>query len=376
MISRIFLALGLAVLMVVSGLGSYLYVGTRQSRIAVPPQKPIAAPPRAQAYVLPGTLYLAQSGALYSLSAGRFHQLTPEDGWMQPYLYPDGSSLLAVKRSGYHSDVFSLSRFGSVQAQLTNNAAGPRSYDTADNHWSFYPRLTPDMRTLFMSYDEPKYGFDVNMSVWAMPVGGNIRQARLWTYSNDYTGGDVEPIPLSNGAVLYTKYDYGNPPDFKLIAQLWITNRAGAYGRALTSITDDCSEPALSPNGRELAMICTHEKQISHLVIAPFDGANIGPLQEVITDQLVAQPIWAPDGSGIAYLAPAEANGPFQLWFLRKDAYHPPAPTPMPSPTPTPGTHVERSPRPVLYYPPVVVKPIQVTSFLGFDASSPMTWSG
>ncbi len=375
MISRFLLAAGLAVLMVISGFGSYLYLGTRQSKLATPPQKPIAASPRAQAYVLPGTLYLAQSGALYSLSAGRFHQLTPEDGWMQPYLYPDGSSLLAVKRSGYHSDVFSLSRFGAVQAQLTNNAAGPRSYDTADNHWSFYPRLTPDMRTLFMSYDEPKYGFDVNMSVWSMPVGGNIRQARLWTYSNDYTGGDVEPIPLSNGAVLYTKYDYGDPPDNKLIAQLWITTRAGTYGRALTSINDDCLEPALSPNGRELAMICTHEKQISHLVIAPFDGANIGPLQEVITDQLVAQPTWAPDGSGIAYLAPAEANGPFQLWFLRKDAYHPPVPTPMPSPTPTPGTHLERSPRPVLYYPPVVVKPIQVTSFLGFDASSPLAWS-
>ncbi|HEY4889036.1 MAG TPA: hypothetical protein VIJ58_10765, partial [Candidatus Dormibacteraeota bacterium] len=107
-LSRFLLAVGLAILMVVTGVSSYMYLGSRQSKVVAPPQKPTAATPRGQAFALPGTIYLEQSGALYRFSAGRFHQLTPEDGWTQPALYPDGSHLLAVKRSGFFSDVYVL----------------------------------------------------------------------------------------------------------------------------------------------------------------------------------------------------------------------------------------------------------------------------
>ena len=64
MISRFLLALGLAALMVITGVGSYMYLGGRQSRVAVPPQKPTQASPLPDAFILPGTLYFAQSGAL------------------------------------------------------------------------------------------------------------------------------------------------------------------------------------------------------------------------------------------------------------------------------------------------------------------------
>ncbi len=384
MISRFLLALGLAALMVVTGFGSFMYLQGRQSKVAVPPQKPTQASPRPDAFYLPGTLYFAQSGALYSFSAGRFHQLTPEDGWMQPALYPDRSSLLAVKRTPAYSDVFVLTRFGNVTGQLTNNAAqGYCRADTGANQWSFYPRLSPDQRTLWMSYDGPKnvcqgyLDYNVNLSVWAVPVGGSIRQGQSWTNPNDYTGGDMQPVPLPSGGIIYTKYSYD--PEGNRVGQLWYTNRAGSYGRALTSTGDDCLEPSLSPDGHEMAMICTYGKQLSHLVITSFDGSNIGPLQAVITEQLVAQPIWAPDGTGIAYLAPSAADGPFQLWWLPSDAYHPPPPSPIPTPTPTPGgpyTGPLPTPTPSPPPPPVVIKPIQLTTNLGFDASSPMAWAG
>ena len=384
MISRFLLALGLAALMVITGVGSYMYLGGRQSRVAVPPQKPTQASPLTDAFILPGTLYFAQSGALYSFSAGRFHQLTPEDGWMQPALYPDASHLLAVKRAALFSDVYVLTRFGTVTSQLTNNVAqGYCSADTGANQWSFYPRLSPDQSTLWMSYDGPKFvclGYDdynVNLSVWALPVGGSIRQGRSWTTPNDYTGGDMQPVPLPSGAIIYTKYSYDQ--DGNRVGQLWYTDRAGSSGRALTSTSDDCAQPTISPDGHEIAMICTYGKQLSQLMIAPFDGSNIGPLQAVITDQLVAQPIWAPDGTGIAYLAPSSPDGPFQLWWLPRDAYHPPPPSPIPAPTPTPGGPYAGplpTPSPSPAPPPVVIKPIQLTTNLGFDASSPMAWAG
>jgi hypothetical protein len=165
------------------------------------------------------------------------------------------------------------------------------------------------------------------------------------------------------------------------MGQLWLTTRATPYGyegRALTSQAEDCQEPSLSPDGRHVAMICTYEKQISRLEIASWNGSTLGPRQVVITDQLVAEPTWAPDGSGIAYLAPVTADSLFQLWFLPKNAYNPPVPSPTPVPTPTPGgpyngTLPSPTPAPVVAAP--VIKPIQITTNDGFDATSPMAWA-
>ena len=371
MISRFVLAVVLIFVMLAIGTSTYLYVGTKQSKVTAPPDKPTSATPRPQALTLPGTLFVAQSGALYSLNSGRFHQLTPEAGWTQPSLYPSGQYLLAVKQNRAYSDVYILNLYGTVVRQITANSAPPRNPDTGANHWSFYPRLSGDGSTLWMAYDEPKYGYDVILSIWTMPISGDRRGAKLWTNANDYTGGDVQPIPVPGGA-LYTKYDYG--PDSKLISQVWFTTRAYSTGRALTSAAEDCRDPALSPDGTKVAMICTYEKQVSYLTVASWNGSSFGPRRTIVSDQLVAQPVWAPDGSGIAYLAPGVAAGPFQLWFLPKAAYAPPPAPPPPTPTPG-GPHNGPLPSPSPTPAPLPVKPIQVTTNDGFDATSPMAWA-
>jgi len=382
MIPRILLAAGLAALMVVTGVTSYLYLGSRQSRVVAPIQKPPTATPLPKALTLSGTLYLAQSGALYSYSAGRFHTLTAQDGWMHPAVTPDGTGLIAVKRNVMFSDVYSMTRLGQVTAQLTHNQAAPRDrWDTGANAWSFYPRLNADGGTLWMSYDGPKYAnngyFDVDFAVWTVPVGAPIQQGRMWTTSNDYTGGDVQPVPVAGGGIIYTKYSYDE--NSNRVGQLWHTNRAGSYGRELTPQSASCSQPSISPDGGRIAMICSYGKQVSNLVVAGWSGSGLGALNTLISDQMVAQPIWAPDGSGIAYLAPGVAAGPFQLWFLPKNAYDPPAPSPVPTPTPTPGgphSGPLPSPTPSPIPPPPVVKPIQITFIQGFDATSPLAWLG
>jgi hypothetical protein len=388
MISRFLLAAGLAALMVVSGIGSYVYLGSRQSSATAPAQEPSTASPSPGAFNLTGTLFLTQGGAIYSLSAGRFHQLTAAAGWTQLAPYP-GSNLLAVKRSALYSDIYVVNRLGRVLRRFTNNSAPPGNYDPSVRHWSFYPRLSPNNKTLFMSYDKPKFGFDVPMSIWAMPVGGTISQGKLWSVSIDYTGGDMQPLPLKSGALIYTKYLYG--PDGKLTSQIWMTNQpevpygggvlappAGAgHGKPLTRVDEDCAQPSLSPDGRLVAMICTHETQASYLVIASFNGTTLGPRRNLITNQLVAQPTWAPDSSGIAYLAPARLGQGFQLWFLPKLAYAPPPPSPVPSVIPTPGGPVSGpipTPTPSPTPAAVKIKPIQITTNLGFDATSPMVW--
>jgi hypothetical protein len=381
MIRRLVLSVVITALMVVSGAGSYLYLGAHQSKSAAAPQKPTAATPRAQALVLPGTLYLSQDGALYSLSVGRFHQLTAEDGWTQPSYSPSSNLLVAVKRSVFFSDVYYLTRYGTVIRQVTHNNGPGRNSDPSAYHWSFYPRLTANGTKLFMSYDEPKFGYDVVLSIWGMPYNATIPQGTVWSNSVDYTGGDTQPIPLASGAVMYTRYSYYND---RLIGQLWLATHPensyyGGYGGTpLTSPEEDCAEPSLSPDGHYVAMICTYDKQISYLTIATWDGSHLGPRQTINSSQMVAEPTWAPDGSGIAYFAPGSPDGPFQLWWMPRAAYFPPAPIPIPTPTPVPGGPHNgplASPTPVVAPPPPHVYPIEVTTNLGFDATSPMAWA-
>jgi len=380
-ISRFVLAAALVVVVALGGTFSYVYLGSRQSKVAAPIEKPTVVTPRPEALVLPGTLFVAQEGALYSLSAGRFHQLTPEAGWAQPSLYPDGSgNLLAVKYGQYWSDVYVLTRYGGAVRQITNNKARTGIADPSLNHWSFYPRLSADGQTLWMTYDGLKCDgcYDVSPAIYSMPINGTIRQARAWTDGGYYSGGDHQPIPVSGG-VIYTKYDFASNIDYrlpeKLTGMLWFTSRANSAGRRLTDPMEDCREPSMSPDGKSIAMVCTHLNQVSYLSVATWNGSTLGPRVNLITDQLVAQPTWAPDGSGIAFLAPGVTGGPFQLWWLPKAAYTPPPPSPVPTPTPG-GPHNGPLPTPTPAPPPPPVKPIEVTTNDGFDATSPMAWLG
>jgi hypothetical protein len=369
-ISRFVLALGLAVVVLFGSATTFMYLGARHSKTLAPPEKPTAATPVPHQFTLSGTLFASQSGALYSLTAGRFHQLTPEAGWAQPSWYAGGDFLVAVKRDPGFSDVYLLNDYGTIIRRVTNNSSPGAKYDPGLNHWAFYPHMSPDGSTLWLAYDDPKYGYDVILSIWAMPYNGTIKQGKLWTNANDYTGGDVQPLPVSTG-VIYTKYDYGS--DSKLVSMLWFTSRAYSTGYALTNPYEACRDPSMSPDGTQVAMICTYEKQVSYLAIASWNGSRLGDRRLIVTDQLVAQPTWAPDGSGIAYLAPAVAAGPFQLWFLPKAAYAPPPAPPPPSPTPG-GPHNGPLASPSPAPPPPAVKPIESTTNAGFDATSPMAW--
>jgi hypothetical protein len=106
-------------------------------------------------------------------------------------------------------------------------------------------------------------------------------------------------------------------------------------------------------------MVCTNGDQLSRLVVAPVSGAagtatpaqtgSAGPVlgaQRVLVDgTLTAQPVWSPSGDGLIYLAPADTGANFQLWWLAgAGSEHPQG-------------------------------PVQVTSSLGFDATSRPVWT-
>lgn len=305
----------LMALMAGFGWGVNRFFASRQSALTTgPAEKPTQSKP---AFSLPGTIVVAQQGALYVLEGGTFKEITGQDGWSQPVALP-GGGLIAVKRGTQWSDLYELGLDGSVKQQLTHNEAKKQDADhISQNHWVYYPSVSPDGSRLFFGYDEPKAGYRVDMAIWSSPLGPvTTRTLRQESVPNDYTGGDVSPVPLSNGDLLYVKYSVGG--DGMHYSQVWWQKRPRSEGLAVTQPKDQCSQPALSPDGTTLAMVCSPNEQEADLVTTSFDPATgkIGTLRRLVTGTMAGAPSWSPDGKSLLFIAPQDASGWFQLWWI------------------------------------------------------------
>jgi len=139
----------------------------------------------------------------------------------------------------------------------------------------------------------------------------------VWTVPNQYTGGDTDPAPLRTGGLVYTKYSIDDKS--AVHSQVWLTTRPGAGGTPLTKPEEDCAQPVLSPDGKSIAMVCRHgQLQSTELVLATFDPSKgtLGPETVLMQGQLAASPAFSPDGQTIAFLAPVQQGGTFQLWTV------------------------------------------------------------
>ena len=70
-------------------------------------------------------------------------------------------------------------------------------------------------------------------------------------------------------------------------------------------------------------MVCRHgQLQSTELVLATFDplSGTLGPETVLMQGQLAASPTFSPDGQTIAFLAPVQQGGRFQLWTVPADA--------------------------------------------------------
>jgi hypothetical protein len=347
--------------MLAFGSGVYLYLGTLKSKVVQErPQLPTVTKPK---FVLPGTMLVVQAGRLFKLEAGSFSEVGPAGEWSQPTLTPDHTRLVAVLRSGFSSDLYSLDLGGHIVKRLTKNDSRYVDY----NHWAFYPRISPDGANVVYSFDSPKTN-GVDLAVWSMPLNGAQSQARRWTDPYWHSGGDVSPIPLASGGIIFVRHSID--PSTVVHSRIYYQSRALATAQPLTAETDDCSQAALSPDGTQIAMVCSHGKQTAALEIAPFNGSALGPRKVLMQGGLYASPAWSPDGKALAYFAPQGETGHFQLWWLAL----PVAATPSPSisasalASTSPGAFVAAptpTPAPV---------PVQVTEGVDLSATSPPVW--
>lgn len=347
--------------MVAFGVGVYARLASLKTRgvVAATPNAPARVSPK---FRLPGTMFLAQGGSIYKLQDGLFRQIAT-GSWTQPVLSPDHSQLVAVARFADESDLYLLDLNGNILRQLTHNASRVVDF----NHWSFYPRFSPDGQTLFYSWDPKNQDnlYRVDLTVYAMPVAGPQSRARQWTEPYFWTGGDIQPVPLRSGSLLYTKFDISDQTN-QPYSRIWLSTRPGAVGKALTTSEDNCAQPALSPDETMLAMICAAGGQAS-LEVASFNGTILGPLRVLVGGQLCAAPAWSPDGNGLAYFVATGASGHFQLFYLAL----PPAVSASPSPSAAPSSSPKARPTPS----PAPLVPVQVSYDLDFDATAAPAWS-
>jgi Tol biopolymer transport system component len=339
----------LVVPMVAFGLGVYAYLGTLRSAktLTAAASAPHATKPK---FTLPGTMFLAQGGSLYRLNRGTFTQIGTPGGWSQPTLTPDNKQLIAVRRVRLSTDLYLLDLDGQVLRRLTQNESKWVDY----NHWAFYPRVSPDGQSVFYSYDGPKYDYRIDFSIWSMPLGGSQSQARRQTTGYEWTGGDVSPVPLRSGGLLFVKYDFDEKGSY---SQIYLRSRPGAAPKALTSVADDCSQPVISPDETQLAMLCTSRSDTARLRLASFNGSTLGPIEHLVDGQLCAAPAWSPDGDGLVYLSPIGSAGRFQLWWLplaSPGATSAPVPVPM-----TAGLDFDATSAPAWFQIPAKVRPFE-----------------
>lgn len=334
---RWLVGLGLLVAMLAFGVGVYHTAGLLRGN------KPVLhKPSEVSVESLPGTMYVVQQGALYKFQRGNFTQITPEAGWLQPSVDPRGGRMVAVQRKTNFSDLYLISTNGRVMAQLTHNQT-----DLVEtSHWSFYPRFSADGSQLFYAYDPKDSGnsYQVDLAIFASPSDPGSGSRVQWTNPNDYTGGDVDPISLRDGGLVYVKYSIDE--QFQVHSQVWYQRRAGTDGVPLTSPDLNCGQAALSADEKHVAMVCRKSSNTNNEVdVAPFDATTgqIGAATTLVNGVLAASPVFSPDGKTVAFLAPGKAGGGFQLWSA-----------------PTSGSHPAH----------------EVTFDLGLDADSPPVWIG
>jgi Tol biopolymer transport system component len=298
--------------------------------------------------VLPGTLYLAQNGELYRLSDGFFtnlHLSVAKGQWMQPAYVPGTQNIVAVLRSAEFSNLYLLDSQGSILRQLSRNATAWTSRVWLNN-WMFWPHFAADGKTLYYSFDRPKDSstYAVDFSVWSGLLNGGLEN-KQFTTGNLFTGGDVNPTPMANGDVMFARYSIGSGNAYSQIA---VVKRALRDPVLLTTPAQDCGQPAPSPDGTMVAMVCIGGTglQSTRLEVAPLVGNTLGAPRVLVNNCLCAAPAWAPDGSGLVYFNPADSSGHFELWWIK-------------------GALAATTTSPA----------VQVTTDLNFDATSPPSWS-
>ena len=275
---------------------------------------------------LPGTIYVSQQGSIYAISGSSVRRLgLPAGGdWTQPRVLGDGS-LLVVRRFDEYSDLYHVGASGHVLSRLTSNNTSTTNRTLQLDHWILWPALSPDGSSVYFATDAPKaapnQSYEVDFSLWSAPVGAsfNVGDAAVaggtrWSVPDLYTGGDIEPVPLADGSLLYSSD--ANTGKGTVVTVLGLQTSPNSPMRSLTTPQQDCGAPAVAADGVTVAMVCTNAGQTANLEVATLEGNALGPLRVLAANCLCNSPSWSSSGDNLLYMNAADPDGNFGLWYI------------------------------------------------------------
>jgi hypothetical protein len=275
---------------------------------------------------LPGTIYVSQEGAIYAITGSKVHELALPSGgdWTQPRVLADGS-LLVIRRFDAYSDLYHVTSTGRVLSRLTSDDESTSNETLPLDHWILWPAVGADGTDVYFATDAPKpapnQSYEVDFSLWSAPLGApfvigdtGVAGGTRWSVPDTYTGGDIEPVPLPGGGVLYSSYT--NTGKGTVVTVLGLQTGPNSPMESLTSQQQDCGAPAVAPDGVTVAMVCTNSGQTADLDIATLEGNALGPLRVLAANCLCNAPSWSPSGDNLLYMNAADPDGNFGLWYI------------------------------------------------------------
>ncbi len=312
----------LVALMVASGLAANRTLAVLQSHTGAAALVNTTSPQ----VKLPGTIFVSQEGSIYAIAGSSAHRLPLPSGgvWTQPRALPDGS-LLVVRRFGEYSDLYHVSASGHVLGQLTSNDQSVTNKTLQLDHWVLWPAVSPDGAEVYFASDSPKpapaQSYEVDFSLWSAPLNGQIgigdtgvTGGTRWSAPDMYTGGDIEPVPLPDGDLLYSSY--ANTGKGTVVTVLGLQTSAGSPMKSLTTTQQDCGAPAVAADGVTVAMVCTNSGQTADLEVATLEGSTLGAPRLVVRNCLCNSPSWSPSGDNLLYMNASDPDGNFGLWYV------------------------------------------------------------
>jgi Tol biopolymer transport system component len=270
-------------------------------------------------FAVPGRLYAVKGRRLYQFSGSAVNPVAGASSVKDPAVTLDGARLAYAQIQGQSSTIVVGQSDGQGTERITSGSAAEGAL------WAFAPAFSTDGRHLAYLTDRGKQSSNPqslqpnDLGVWQYDIISH-QSVRLVS-PTAYTGGDSDPVfrPGATDQLVYTSYLYEGYPLQPVARLTWMSTQTGRTSFLSPSLARNL-EPSFSPDGKFLAFIHGGVEG-DDLYVTPVGSsyaaeprpypAETGTLLEA---GMVAQPVWAPDGSSLAFLM--LVKGSFDLYVL------------------------------------------------------------